>query len=300
LTIVGKVQYIIDRYKIAPEEILLISFTKGSTNDLEKRIMINGLKPKTFHKFSKDVIYQVEGTSPNIFGDVKDEINQTTELKELLKKFFTELKKDENYLFKVVNYFDEFLKPYRSQFEFQTKGDYIQYLKDYNIRPYKTLPGRTTYNREIVKSIEECKIANFLLFNRIDYCYEKPFEFDVREGEFAQYKPDFTIEQNGKRIYLEHFGISRKGDVPTWFETKNGLSLKEYYELGMNRKNETHKKYRTIIFETYHYEMEEGILFINLKEKLEKLGISFNPLSEKEKLEIMEKSAEDEFKKTIE
>src|SRR5690606_16260080 len=70
--------------------------------------------------------------------------------------------------------------------------------------------------------------------------------------------------------------------------------------LGMKWKKETHKNYRTTLVETFHYEMEEGILFINLKEKLEKLGISFNPLSEKEKLEIMEKSAEDEFKKTIE
>jgi len=55
-TIVGKVNYIIDRYKVNPKEILLISFTNKSASTLVNRINVEGIEAKTFHKFGKDII----------------------------------------------------------------------------------------------------------------------------------------------------------------------------------------------------------------------------------------------------
>ena len=55
-TIVGKVKYIIDRYKATPEEILLISFTKNAASTLAERIGVKGVEARTFHKLGKDII----------------------------------------------------------------------------------------------------------------------------------------------------------------------------------------------------------------------------------------------------
>ncbi len=164
-TIVGKVNYVIDRYKVAPEEILLISFTNKSASTLADRINIEGIEAKTFHKFGKDLIAEVEGRQPSIFDE--------NQFKPLLIKYFSELIRNQSYLQKVTEYFTDFLKPAKSQFEFHNQGDYIQYIKDQNFRTYKLIEvptrGRMTYRMEVVKSIEECKIANFLLFNSIEY-----------------------------------------------------------------------------------------------------------------------------------
>jgi hypothetical protein len=43
------------------------------------------------------------------------------------------LQKDENYLMMVTDYFINYLKPTKSQFEFENQGDYIQYIKRINI-----------------------------------------------------------------------------------------------------------------------------------------------------------------------
>lgn len=70
-TIVGKVNYILDRYKVAPEEILLISFTNKSATTLADRINIEGVEAKTFHKFGKDIIVESEGRQPSIFEEAQ-------------------------------------------------------------------------------------------------------------------------------------------------------------------------------------------------------------------------------------
>ena len=256
-TIVGKVNYTIDRYKVAPEEILLISFTNKSASTLAGRIDIEGVEAKTFHKFGRDIIVEVEGRQPSIFEEAQ--------FKPLLTKCFTELIKNESYLHKVIDYFTNFLKPVKSQFEFENQGDYIQYIKDQNFRTYKLkeVPtrGRITYKMEVVKSIEECKIANFLLFNTVKYEYEFPYEHDTANETYRQYKPDFTVIQNGKKIYIEHFAVSRNGNVPKFF-AKDGETQEEaksrYWEK-INWARELHENNETALIETYSYEMSEEI-----------------------------------------
>lgn len=52
-TIVGKVGYVIKRYNVLPDQILLISFTNKSASTLASRINIPGVEAKTFHKFGR-------------------------------------------------------------------------------------------------------------------------------------------------------------------------------------------------------------------------------------------------------
>jgi DNA helicase-4 len=293
-TIVGKVNYVIDRYKILPTEILLISFTNKSATTLAQRIDFEGVEAKTFHKFGKDVICAVEDKQPSIFDE--------SQFKPLLTKYFKELIQSQNYLQNVTTYFVDFLKPEKPQDEFENQGEYFQYLKDQNFKTYKAkeIPykGKTTYKMEVVKSIEECKIANFLLFNGVDYEYELPYKYDTATQAFRQYKPDFTINPKSDTVYLEHFAINKKGEVPHFFaKTEQGQTIqqatKEYAD-GIIWKRSVHKTNETPLIETYSHEMFDGVLFDNLTQRLIKSGIQLYPKTPEEIWKIISEAAKDE------
>lgn len=286
-TIIGKVNYLIDRYKTDTDKILLISFTDKSAKTISRRININNIEAKTFHKFSLDLIKETEGAKPSTFDQ-----NQFTLL---VKKLFIETISSTNWLEKTVDYFIDFLKQPKSQFDFSDHGEYIQYLKDKKFQTYKG--NRITYAMEVVKSIEECKIANFLLFNNIDYKYEHPYEHTTNDIEYRQYRPDFTIFQNDQKIYLEHFAVARNGDVPQFF-AKNNESIeaaKERYWSKINWARDTHKENNTHLIESYSYEMQENTLFDNLKSNLLSAGIILIPKSKREIWDIIQKSAPNEL-----
>jgi DNA helicase-4 len=291
-TIVGKTKYLIDRYKIDPKEILLISFTNKSASTLADRIKIDGIEVKTFHKYGKDVIAEVEGKQPSIFDE--------NQLRTQLRKNFSHLLCVEKYKSKLTDYFSNYLKPVKSMFDFKTHGEYIQYLKDNNIRPYKLhkilVDKRITYKREIVKSIEECKIANYLLFNNLDYEYERPYDHDTATRNYRQYKPDFTVIQNGKRVYIEHFALSKAGNVPKFFAKPHEsiFSATKRYLEKIHWAEETHKEYGTTLIKTFSYEMDESNLFENLTKKLMQAGIVLRPKTYEEKWQIINESAKDE------
>ncbi|MBS1737756.1 MAG: hypothetical protein JSS98_14300, partial [Bacteroidetes bacterium] len=149
--------------------------------------------------------------------------------------------------------------------------------------------GKLTYRMEAVKSIEECKIANFLLFNDVNYEYEFPYEHSTANESFKQYKPDFTVIQNGKKVYIEHFGISRNGTVPSWFSADGILTASEKYQKDIEWKRATHKSNKTTLIESYSYEMSEGILFDNLTKNLQNAGIILKPKSPEEIWKIISK-----------
>ncbi|MCE3295818.1 MAG: hypothetical protein K0R65_1532 [Crocinitomicaceae bacterium] len=298
-TIVGKINYIINRYKTNPDEILLISFTRESASTLAKRINIKGIEAKTFHKFGIDVICQVENKQPSIFDE--------NQFKPFIIKIFKELLKNETYIQKVTSYFTDFLKPVKSQEEFDSQGDYFQYLKDQNFKTYQQkeilINGKTTYKMEVVKSIEECKIANFLLFNNVNYEYELPYEHDTATQSYRQYKPDFTINPTENRIYLEHFAINKNGTVPEFFAKKEiGETLADAtkkYNDGMIWKRKEHDKYSTTLIETYSHEMFDGVLFEHLTKKLAEVGVVLKPKTPQEIWEIISDAAKDEVDSMI-
>lgn len=291
-TIVGKVQYLIDRYKVTPQDILLISFTRKSADSLSGRIGVNQLEGKTFHKVGLEIVSKVEGKQQSLFED--------GQFIPLLTREFSELLKDRNYLSCVTSYFVNSLKPDRSQFEFDSHGDYIQYIKDKNFRTYKQIEiptrGKTTFKLEVVKSIEECRIANYLLFNGLDYEYEHPYEVETADENKRQYKPDFTIRQGGVTVYIEHLGVDKMGNVPAFFardgETQK-LASHRYWEKA-NWAMELHNTHKTLLIQTYSYQMQEGTLFNNLELSLRRAGVILKPKSPEEIWQIISKVASDE------
>ena len=232
LVIVGKLMYLSTKFKIDPREVLLLSFTRKSAHSLQKRISQFNYRASTFHKLGLEIITQATQLKPSIYD--------TNQFPRTIHNIFLELISQGNYLEQATQYFTDHLRPYKSQFDFKDQGQYIQYLKDKNFKTYKEtsidVRGKVTFKREVVKSVEECLIANYLYFQNVDYQYEYPYEQKTGDGEHAQYRPDFKITQGDKTIYLEHFGIDRKGEVPDWFESSSEQSAKEKYQAGIDWK----------------------------------------------------------------
>lgn len=291
-TVAGKVAYVIDRFKVKPEEILLITFTKKASDEMKHRIkqkMNIDIDVHTFHSFGRKVI----GAATNDMPSVIEEKAFYTEMKSI----FNSLLKDAAYVNNVIQFITQFRLEAKEEDEFKSHGEYIDYIKDKNIRSYKmvevTIKGKPTMLREYCKSVEEVQIANYLFLNGVNYQYEAPYQFKTSDSNYAQYKPDFYLPDY--KIYIEHFGLTdRDNNVPGWFSGEGKLTAKEKYNAGITWKREIHTTNKTTLVETYSYENKEGVLLEKLKEKLEARGVVFKPRTNEEIWQILNTVAKDE------
>lgn len=223
LTIAAKVKYLCEVKNINPDEILLVSFTKKSAQEMTERIQdklgINA-QATTFHRLGLEIIKNANGRRPevldeNVLGDFINNFfeNELLNYPELIKNlteyfaYFLEIPENiENYsslgeLYEAEKTFDlETLK---------SKYDREKYVRETGAEKLKAL---RTLNNEQVKSVEETKIANFLFMHGIRYEYEKLYPFESDDPKRKSYRPDFYLCDYD--IYLEHFGISKDFTVP--------------------------------------------------------------------------------------
>lgn len=291
-TVAGKVAYVIDRFNTKPDEILLITFTKKACDEMKDRIrkkMGVAIEVNTFHSFGRKIIGQVTANMPSVITE--DQF--FTEMKNIFNSLMT----DSNYASTVIKFLTEYKIEAKESDDFNSHGEYINYLKDNNIKSYKTIEkvinGRVTILRETCKSLEEVKIANFLFLNGVNYKYEEPYKHPTSDSVYAQYKPDFYLPDYD--IYIEHFGvIDQDNNVPHWFNSSNGFSAKEKYNSDMDWKRETHQNHQTNLIETYSYENKTNVLLSNLKTKLENFEVALQPRTSDEIWEILNSIAKDE------
>ena len=288
-TMASKIKYLVDIKKIPPNEILAISFTKKSTEELEKRIVVDFNIPArvtTFHSLGMMYIREIfknhkcfvvdENVRDNIFLEYFTEniFPYKDRVKELLELFNKTTVKRPWWLFGEYfqqNYqkyktFDEYFDSYK-KYKLQEIKDLEKWLtekidKDINSEVIHTIRG------ELVKSKGEAIIANFLYINSIDYEYEKIYEKLMPENR--TYKPDFTLNLGGEEVYIEYFGLSTYKD--------NELNR---YEKIRKLKEDYHKKHHTKFIKIDYQKGED--LEKTLKEELIKMGFT---LRRKTNLEI--------------
>lgn len=284
-TIVGKVGYIIRKGLAKPPEILLLAFANEAKGKLEERVSSRlGVQPdiKTFHALGLSIIAESKGTKPSVSVLSTD----SRQLREFIGRIIgldkqqgldefvdatSAVGKKKNFRGMLTTYFAYHLRPYRSAFEFSSFGEYIDYIKENQIRSLKGDP---------VKSYEECDIANFLYLNGINYDYERDYEIPTASREHRQYQPDFYLPDY--EIYIEHFGINKKGE-PAPFVNK------EKYLREMTWKRNIHKKNGTKLVETFSYEKMEGILLSKLEQTLRNYGVRFQRIPDEEIFEEINK-----------
>ncbi|MBO8161911.1 MAG: UvrD-helicase domain-containing protein [Thermosipho sp. (in: Bacteria)] len=277
LTISGKVNYLIKRKNIKPEDILLISFTRKAAEEMNKRISkklgIN-VDAKTFHKLGLDIITMNNKQRPDVYDDME----------RLVHKYFKQnIYNNKKMINNIIVFFGYYLNIPKDWEEFNNLGEYHDYyrnvdfetlrskveLKNYINRGINNLKvNKRTLQGETVKSIEELIIANFLFLNGINYIYEYEYPFKSTDPYRKKYTPDFYLPDYD--IYIEHFGINENNRAP-WLTP---IEEKKYLD-GIKWKRETHRKNKTVLLETYSYYNKQGTLLLNLENALKKAGVKF-------------------------
>ena len=267
-TIIGKVKYLLGTGLVQPQEFLILSFTNAAASEMRERLLKETnqkIYVATFHKLGYDIIRHAEHITPKI-----SQLDMRTFVLDELK----ELSKQGEYEKKLRKYLLHQSVQEENEFAFESMGEYQDYLQS---NPPTTLLG------ERVKSYGEMHIANYLLEHGVKYDYEAEYPADTRTEEFNQYYPDFFLPDYG--VYIEYFGINRKGEVPSYWEGKDGKTATEIYQESMMWKRNLHKEHETTLIELFAYENMEGSLLETLETRLRNAGI---PLREKNLDELFE------------
>lgn len=277
LTICGKVKYLLETGLAKEDEILLLSYSRASADDLENKVncVANNLTVETFHALGLRILTESSGKKKAIEEQLKAYIRQFFE-EELAKN-----DKIANEVFQFLSLYFYAAPTYKKKYK--NDGEIFRELKSVDFRTLKDRLANLTTNtskhetikHEFVKSNEELVIANFLFINGINYEYEKPYKIETSTPDKRQYTPDFYLPDYD--IYLEHYGIDRRGIAPQY-----DIKASNEYVRSMQWKRQTHSENQTKCIETYSYEFNEGIIFDNLKSRLLENGVEFRPLSQAE------------------
>ena len=291
-TMAAKVKYLVDKQNIKPEEIIMLTFTKKSSEDLDEKVNVLldlGIPVSTFHSLGMKFIKKFYPYPIQVVGQ--------DEQKDIICKYIKELYRDKKRLRELIELFKQYgnrsyiAKGFIENYEkFNT---FEEYFEDYKKRKYITENSRPggihqylinrlnsrnslyTIRGEKVKSIGEVRIANFLYINGIDYTYEKIYEEKVNDD--SVYQPDFTIEYQGINIYIEYFGLS------TCYSEKNELLRKEVAKYNRTRKiKEIFQKDSKSDFINLDYEEPDFDFIATLEKELLKRNIKFERRSDKE------------------
>jgi len=256
--IVAKATYLLRRNYRRPSEILLMAFGAKAAEEMASRIEERCGAPvdsRTFHSLGYGIINEVEGQAPALAPHASDDAQLRALIREIIENQIAKVAETAALL---LRWFSESFWPYKSAWDFKTLNEYYQYVESHELR---TLQG------ELVRSFEECEIANWLYLNGIAYEYEPVYEHEIPENGRRAYTPDFRLTESG--VYIEHFGVRKecKSDGSIRLTTAPSVDRKAYLE-GMEWKREVHKDHGTTLIETYSYERVEGRLTEALAEKL--------------------------------
>ncbi|MBQ3018070.1 MAG: UvrD-helicase domain-containing protein [Clostridia bacterium] len=272
LTICGKIKYLIGVLGIKPEEILLLSFSRSSAEDLDKKAKIVSpfVEAKTFHSLGLEILKKPEEKTFVV----------ENQFSKIIEDFFEEeLINRPDLLAKVVNYYGLYSASLDENKIYQSQGELFDALakKDYwtlkeKLKNLSDNGKMTTLKQENVKSYEELVIANFYFLNGVEYEYEQPYIHKTDTAEYRQYRPDFYLPQYG--FYHEHYAINKDGNAIQFGEEES----KKYIE-GMSWKRQTHQQYQTKCIETYSYQFSNSDFFTNFQKLLKENGVEFKPVS---------------------
>ena len=250
--ITGKIAHLVRNRGVPPREILVLAFNRKAAEEIRQRLPddLAGAHVATFHAFGRRVIADVE-VAPTLSKLAEDEAMLTV----VIDRILVDLVGDPRQSRVVADFITRHRADYRSQFEFDTPGQYYDYVRRSELR---TLSG------DLVKSFEELEIANFLTLNSVSFHYEQPYPVETATPWHRQYRPDFYLPDHD--IYIEHLALDRQGRPPKGWTG---------YAEGVGWKRDIHQRYGTRLIETYSWQQREGVLRHRLRQQLEEAGVTF-------------------------
>lgn len=281
-TVAAKVKYLVERKGILPEQILVISFTNKAVGELRDKInkALNIDCPvTTFHKTGYAILRRQDndrkrvvdqGFMFNVINNyLKENILENPELVDKLILFFG-------------NYFEA---PYEGSdlntfFNYIKKADFSTLRGNMTEYAEKIIDKRTgkclSIVHETLRSQQEVRIANYLYSNGIEYTYEKSYPYHILHSH-KPYTPDFTITQNNKTAYIEHFGITQSGHNNLYTEEQLAR-----YKYAVNDKIKLHREHGTELIYTFSAYNDGRDILDHLQEELISHGFELHPRSTRE------------------
>lgn len=267
-TVAAKVRYLVEKRGLKPEQILVISFTNKAVEELRERINHNLKIPSiitTFHSIGYSILRQGEEKQRKIVdnGFMYNTIN------EYLK---TKVLRNPQLVDKLILFFGSYFSaPYEGNdlgeyFQFVAEADYTTLKSDLQDYVQQVVDRRTrrtqTLNNEVLRSMEEVQIANFLYLNQIEYEYEPMYQYRILSAN-KPYTPDFRIKQGDKVTYIEHFGITEDGQSSRYTSEQ----LQRYKNI-INNKVALHRKHKTDLIYTFSQYRDGREMLEHLQEML--------------------------------
>lgn len=295
-TMAAKVKYLVDKKRIDPSEIIVISYTNQAIGELKERINKGlGIPAKicTFHAFAYDIVKQFSAEPPEInfssqkiiFDMLEKAIFHNKQLMRNLVLFlgyYFDLTED---VFQFTNLNQYHL--YRAAQDFETLksglGEYIKKVERQRTKSTRTITG------EYLRSMQEVQIANFLYLNGLDYEYERVYPFGSPSRN-KKYTPDFYILQGEHSAWLEHYALSESG-YNSLFDTRQ----RSRYLRAISDKRRLHKANRTTLLETWSFYLDRRPLLEHLKEVLEGEGFILKPRNLEEVYKKIVETGKDKY-----
>lgn len=271
-TVAAKVKYLVEKQQIAPDQILIISFTNKAVNELRERINRDLNIPcpiATFHSTGNAILHKNDPEKRNIVDGSK--------LYYCVQGYFQgTILKDPGVVNSLILFFASYFDaPYEGDdinhfFNHMANASYATMRSELDDFKEEIIDRRSrkkvTIRNEIVRSVQEVEIANFLYLNSIDYTYEPVYPYDIRMAS-KPYTPDFKITQEGHTAYMEHFGITEDG--------KNFLYDEETlvaYRKAVNDKISLHRQHGTELIYTFSSYRDGRSISVHLEEELARHG----------------------------
>lgn len=275
-TVAAKVRFLVERQGIAPSQILVISFTNKAVEELRDRInhcLHIDCPITTFHSIGYTILKQGDSELKKIVdgGFMYNTLN------EYLK---SRILHNQEMVDKLILFFGSY---FSAPYEGEDLNNYFQFVANTNfstiksdLREYvKQIFDRKTHkvqtlNNEVLRSMEEVRIANFLYLNQIEYEYEPIYQYRILDSN-KPYTPDFRIVQGDKTAYIEHFGITEDGRSNRFTEQELAQ-----YKSRINDKIRLHRQHGTNLIYTFSIYNDGRDYLEHLRENLEQCGYKLN------------------------
>ena len=295
-TMAAKVKYLVEKKRVNPEEIIVISYTNKAIGELRERINKGlGIPAKicTFHAFEFDIVKQFSVEPPEInfssyqiiFEMLEKAIFNNKPLMRNLVLFlgyYFDLSEDV-FQFSDLNQYHLF----KAAQDFETMksglGEYVRKVEQQRSKKVKTITG------EYLRSVQEVQIANFLYLNGLDYEYERVYPFGSPSRN-KKYTPDFCITQGEHVAWLEHYALSESG-YNSLFTPKQ----RERYNRSIWDKRRLHQANKTTLLETWSLYNDRRPLIDHLKEVLEQEGFVLKPRNLEEVYQKIVETGKDKY-----
>lgn len=252
-TVAAKVKYLVEKKQIDPEQILVVSFTNKAVQELKDKIQkalgIEKCVIATFHSTGNAILRK---HTPEEMANIADHSKMYFVLRDY---FRNSVMQKESVVNKLILFFASYFDaPYEGDdlngfFNNIAKANYSTLRSDLEDFRREVIDTRTkksvTIQNEVLRSHQEVEIANFLYLNKIDYEYEPVYPYNLPYAR-KPYTPDFVLRQNGKTVYLEHFGISEDGKNDRYSDEEL-----QRYKKAVNDKVRLHKKHGTELIYTF-------------------------------------------------